>query len=166
MAIKLPSPITVTAAQDTAIKAGINSVLTNATGIASIDLDKEAKSGLQTIDNIRYPYVQRTMTIHVGNYPQVLPPFLSLQDARANFDTINLCRNYKASLFKVIEQIDEISQVAENNVYEYLKKMYSLAKEAQSAGTVPGIQAFIDDIVPLFEKTLNEPTPPVVTPIV
>ena len=164
MALRLPSPITVTAAQDTAIKTSINTVLTNATGIASIDLDKDAKSGLQTIDNIRYPYVQRTMTIHVANYPQVLPPFLSLPDAKTNFDTINFCRNYKSSLFKVIEQIDEISQVAENNVYEYLKKMYSLAKEAQSAGTVPGIQAFIDDIAPLFEKTkmTDNTTPPVV----
>lgn len=162
MAIKLPSPITITAVQDAAIKAGANAVITNANAIANIDLDSKAKNGLNTINDERWPYALRTITIHTVNYPTIIPNFLPLADARTNFDTMTKIREQKAILFKSIEALDEISQVAENNVYEFMLAMYENGQRAQKAGTVPGIQAFLDDIGPLFEKiaTTNNTTPP------
>ena len=157
MAVQLPSPITITAAQDTAIKAGANAVITNASAIASIDLDTKAKHGLNMIDNIRWPYALRTITIHSVNFPTVVPGFMSQIDAKTNFDTITRIREQKAILFKGIEALDEISMVAENNVFEFMLAMYNLGQRAQAAGTVPGIESFINDLASLFEKNNTEP---------
>ncbi len=51
MAIQLPSPISLTALQDTAIKTAINTVITTGIAVASVDLDSEAKKRLNTIDH-------------------------------------------------------------------------------------------------------------------
>ncbi|MBK7764444.1 MAG: hypothetical protein IPI46_14075 [Bacteroidetes bacterium] len=159
MAIQLPSPITLTALQDTAIKTAINTVITTGLAVASVDLDTEAKKRLNTIDNIRWPFALRTMTIHVNNFATVLPGFMSLADAKTNFDSVTRIREQKALLYKAIENLDELSMVAENNVYEYMIAMYDIAQRAQAAGTVPGIQSFIDDIAPLFAQTPVESVP-------
>ncbi len=161
MAIQLPNPIAISAAQDTATKTAVMSVMTTASAIASIDLNTETKRSLVTVDNIRFPFVQRTFQTHVNNYPMALPSFLTLADAKSNYDTMVKIRDYKAGLLKALEAWDEISMVAENNAFEYVRQMYANAKKAQEAGTVPGIQSFIDDIAPLFEKTPSDtPAPP------
>ena len=162
MAIKLPSPITITAVQAAAINAGATAVITPANAIANIDLDSKAKNGLNTINDERWPYAIRTITIHTVNYPSIIPNYLPLADARTNFDTMTKIREQKAILFKSIEALDEISQVAENNVYEFMLAMYENGQRAQKAGTVPGIQAFLDDIGPLFDriKMTDNTTPP------
>ena len=158
--IHLPSPITVTAAQDTAIKTNLTGITTQVTAIAVVDLDTEAKKSLSTIDNVRHPYVDRTINIHAANFPQVQPGFLSYADAKTNFATYEAVRGYKASLYKLIESLDEISQVAENNAFEYMRQFYQNAKKAQDAGTVPGIQSVIDDLKTLIEQESQEAAPP------
>lgn len=158
--IHLPNPITVAAATETTMKTALTTFGTSRATIAIIDLDEDAKASLQTVNNIRYPYVMRTINEHAVNFPSVRPPFLDYDDAKTNFDTTNSLRELKLLLLKEIEAIDEISQIAEHNEFEYMRQFYDMAVQAQKAGTVPGIQSVIDDLKTLFDKTTVPPTPP------
>jgi len=152
--------ITFTAPQDTAITGAFTTIDTNFP--FAQNLNEAEKLQNPTIDNKRLPYVKRAVEIHAVNNPPLVSGFAgTLLNAQNDWKLYQQFDGYIALLDSLKEKMMETQMVAGAELYAFLLELYRTAKAA-AANNVPGAQAVVDDLAPLFEGQGPQPTPPVV----
>lgn len=141
--------ITLTAAQVTAITTAITSLQTNLP--FGLNLSAEEKVKLQNIKDKRYPYAQRTITMHAPGNPRLQPAYMTLSDATTDFTLYNQLNSIVLALQGILEMYTDTQAVAGHESYEYLKEFYNSAKRAKEQN-VPGADAVYQDLKTLFEE--------------
>ena len=142
--------ITFTAPQEAAINTAISDINTNFP--FAQNLTEDEKKQYPTTDNARLPYVKRTVEIHAPNNPNLVSGFAgTLLNARNDWTLFNQIENFKQQLFSLIEKLAETQDVAGAELYAFMREVYAMAKRA-AANNVPGAQAVVDDLAPLFEN--------------
>lgn len=143
--------ITLTAAQVTAIQAAINALKNPANLPVQFNLTKEERGSLQNINNMRYPYVQRAIKNHGPNNANLVSGFAGTQAEAANdlvfYDQVE---PFIGQLLQVLEIYQDTQQVAGSEAYTWTRVLYNTAQDA-AANLVPGADAVVDDLAPLFE---------------
>jgi hypothetical protein len=147
--------ITFTVPQETAIGTAITDLNTNFPFAQNLTNDE--KKQYPTTDNARLPYVQRTVEIHAVNNPSFVSGFAgTLLNAQNDWKLFNQCENFKQQLLSYVEKLTETQDVAGAELYQFMLELYRMAKAA-AANNVPGAQAVVDDLAPLFEGQGTKP---------
>lgn len=150
--------ITFTPAQDTAIKDDITDM--NHNFPFAQNLTNDEKKQYPTTDNSRLPYVKRTVEIHAVNNPNLVSGFAgTLLNAQNDWTLFNQIENFKQLILSFLEKLIETQDVAGAELYQFMLEVYRMAKAA-AANNVPGAQAVVDDLAPLFEGQGIQNTPP------
>ena len=150
--------IILTAAQMTAIDEAI-SVIINTLPV-KFNLTKTERQTLPNIDNERYPYVERSVENHGPNNPNLVSGFAGTQaEATNDFTFYDQVENFIGQLLQVVEIYQDTQQVAGSEAYTWTRALYRSAKEA-AENQVPGADAVVEDLAPLFEKTTIGDVPP------
>jgi hypothetical protein len=150
--------ITFTAPQETAIGTAIADLNTNFP--FAQNLTNAEKKQYPTTDNSRLPYVKRTVEIHAVNMPVLVSGFAgTLLNAQNDWKLFNQIENFKQQLLSYIEKLNETQDVAGAELYQFMLGVYKMAKEAAD-NNVPGAQAVVDDLAPLFEGQGAQPQVP------
>ncbi|MEO8151160.1 MAG: hypothetical protein ABI723_26245 [Bacteroidia bacterium] len=147
-----------TAAQATAIQAGIESIK-SAFATQQVGLTPDERTSLSNLGDTRYPFGQRTITTHAVNNPLLVPPFKPLGRAADSLTLYNQFNTYLPQLVQLVELMSEAQQMPGHNVYEFTRAVYDLAKQGSAAG-VPGADTIVQDIGELFAGQGNFNTPP------
>ena len=151
--------IVFTTDQVTAIDGAIDAINTNFP--FAQNLTEAEKDANQTIDNTRYPYVQRTVEIHIVNTPTLVSGFAGTSaNALNDWTVFNQLENFKQQLLLIINKMSETQDVAGAELYRFMRNVYDMAKQAD-ANNVPGAKAVVDDLKTLFENQGPQPVPPV-----
>lgn len=151
--------ITFTAPQDTAITGAFATIDTNFP--FAQNLTEAEKLANPSIDNKRIPYVKRAVEIHAVSNPTFVSGFHgTLLNAQNYWRLFQQFDTYIAKLDSLREKMVETQMVAGAELYDFLLDVYDMAKKAAGAN-IPGAQAVVDDLAPLFEGQGIQPTPPV-----
>ena len=150
--------ITFTDPQETAIQHAIDDM--NTQFPFAQNLTNDEKKQYPTTDNSRLPYVQRTVEIHAVNNPTLVSGFAgTLANAQNDWKLFNQIENFKQQLLSYLEKLTETQDMAGAELYQFMREVYATAKRA-AANSVPGAQAVVDDLAPLFENQGPQGTPP------
>jgi len=150
--------ITFTAPQETAINDAFADINTNFPFAQNLTNDE--KKQYPTIDNSRLPYVKRTVEIHAVNMPSLVSGFAgTLLNAQNDWILHGQIENFKQKLLSLLEKLTETQEVAGAELYQFMLEVYRMAKAA-AANNVPGAQAVVDDLAPLFEGQGIQDAPP------
>ena len=150
-----------TAAQVTALKAAIVAMTAPANLPVKFNLTKKERTDLENIDNKRYPYVQRTITTHAVAHPTLVSGIAgTLVEATNDWTYGNQLEDLALQLEGVVEILRDTQQVAYSELYAWFREFYRMA-QAGAENQVPGADAIVADLSPLFENQGPQP-PPVV----
>lgn len=150
--------ITFTDLQVAAIDGAFNTIEANFT--FAQNLTEAEKKANPTIDNTRYPYVQRTVLNHMVNLPQLVSGFAGTAgNADRDFTVYNQLEQIKQKAILLINRITETQDVAGAELYAFVRGVYDMAKSADD-NNVPGAKAVVDDLKVLYEGQGSQPTPP------
>lgn len=145
--------------QNTAINGAFTTIDTNFP--FAQNLTEDEKLQYPSVNNTRLPYVQRTVEIHAVNNPNLVSGFAgTLLNAQNDWTVYQQFQHYIARLNSLMEKMKETQDVAGAELYAFTLELYATAKRA-AANNVPGAQAVVDDLAPLFEGQ-GPQTPPVV----
>ncbi|HNR19073.1 MAG TPA: hypothetical protein PKN75_06465 [Bacteroidia bacterium] len=124
------------------------------------NLTEAEKKANPTIDNTRYPYVQRTVEEHIVNMPQLVSGFSGTALNAANdFTVYNQLESIRQKALLLLNRIEETQDVAGAELFAFMRGVYEMAKTADD-NQVAGARAVVDDIGSLFEGQGPQPTPP------
>ncbi len=124
------------------------------------NLTEAEKKQNPTIDNSRYPYVQRTVENHIVNVPALVSGFAgTATNANNDFTLYNQLEVIKQKLILLLNKITETQDVAGAELYTFMRGVYDMAKAADD-NNVPGARAVVDDLKTLFEGQGNQPVAP------
>ncbi|MBI4947924.1 MAG: hypothetical protein HY840_16155 [Bacteroidetes bacterium] len=155
--------ITLTAAQLTAIQTAITALKAPANLPAQFNLTKDERTGLSNINNSRYPYVQRAVKNHAVANPGLVSGFAgTLAEATNDFSFFDQMENFIGQLKQIVEIYEDTQQVAGSEAYVWTRELYRNAKAA-AENQVPGADAVVDDLAPMFEKASGADAPPAAT---
>lgn len=147
-----------TDAEVTAIDGAFATIDTNFT--FSQNLTEAEKKANPTIDNTRYPYVQRTIDSHIVNMPSLVSGFAgTAANASKDFILYNQLEAIKQKALLLLNRITETQDVAGAELYAFMRGVYGMAQEADEAN-VSGARAVVDDLKTLFEGQGPQPAPP------
>ena len=113
-----------------------------------------------SINNSRLPYVKRAVEIHAVNNPTLVSGFAgTLANAQTDWKVYQQFDNYISKLNSMLEKMMETQMVAGAELYGFLLELYATAKRA-AENNVPGAQAVVDDLAPLFANQGPQAPPP------
>jgi hypothetical protein len=153
----MPVPVLsaeLTPAQKAALDAAFDTIITTIKAVALVNLTPQERQSLQSIDNIRMPYVFRTFSQHVVNFPNLVPAYLSLPEAAKDADLVKYMAEYTLKAKEVLELITDMGLLAEHETYEFFLEFYNSASRAKEKN-VPGADTVYNDLQPLFEQEDN-----------
>ena len=159
------SPLSVTTPIQTAVAAAIAQLRAQATACGAVNVTKDEKGKLLSINDVREPYVKRMLNQHAINYPGIVPSFVNLTNATTRFNNANYFRSVALQMRQLAEIFDDMSFNEDVPCYKDFRHMYATAKLGAD-GNLPGADAVVDDIAPLFAMQGNDDgiVTPVVTP--
>jgi hypothetical protein len=101
--------------------------------------------------------VKRAVEIHAVNNPTFVSGFHgTLLNAQNDWTLFQQFEAYILKLDSLREKMVETQMVAGAELYEFLLDVYDMAKKA-AAANIPGAQAVVDDLAPLFEGQGTKP---------
>jgi hypothetical protein len=160
--------ITFTAAQLTAINAGIDQILANIP--FGVNLTKEERISLPNIADERRAFVEKIIDNYALANPNLVTGFAgTVAEAATDLELFRQFENPIERLLSVVEICKDTQQVAGSEAYTFSREFYSTAQRA-AENNVPGSDAIVDDLGQLFEgqgpgaPVLTPPPPPPPTP--
>ncbi len=139
---------TFTAPQATAISGAFTTITTNFP--FAVNVNKEEGKKLKSIDNARYPYVQRTMDIHIVNFPTLVSGFAgTAAEGQSDWTLIKQLDPMIASVEILHEKLGDTRRVAAHELYNFLLGVYEMAKMA-AKNNIPGMDVVVADLAALF----------------
>lgn len=143
--------------QKAALDGAFQTIITTIQSVAAVNLTPQERQSLQSIDNVRLPYVMRTFGQHVVNYPNLIPAFLSLPEAQKDANLSKDMMDYTLKAKQVLELITDLGLLAEHETYQFFLEYYNTATRAKDSN-VPGADTVYNDLKPLFDQ-INTPAP-------
>jgi hypothetical protein len=158
MGIAIPQPI------KDAIITDLTNALNALNGIKVVQLTANERQGAQSIAEKRFPYVQKGVKALAPSYPNLQPNFLSLANAENDLDTTQDMTEILLLVKEITDRFTDFGLASEHFAYQYVRKFYAIAKEAQSVNT-PGADTVVSELAPLFEGqgNANEQPEPIIT---
>jgi len=115
-----------------------------------VQLTAEERKKAQSIADKRFPYTENAINNLAPTFPNLQPSFLSLADAEKDFSASSDLRSLANVRNEVNDRMIDFSMASEHFAFEYMRKFYANAKEAQSVNT-PGADTVVEALAPLFE---------------
>ena len=150
----------ITPAQRTDIENAITTIKTTLEAVATVNLTKDERQSLNSIDDDRLQYVVAGMQ-HAQNNPNLQPSFRDIADAQKDAELAVNTNELLPLLKQVVEMLEDLGLLAEHETYEYFLDFYANVQQAAKRN-VPGVDTILDDISPAFEGQggfLNEDEP-------
>lgn len=158
MGIAIPGPI------KAAIIADLNNALTALNTLKVVQLTADERKKAQGIAQTRLPYVQAGIKALAPGFPNLQPNFLSLATAGTDLDTSTDIMEIMLLVKEITDRFTDFGLASEHFAYQYVRKFYAIAKEAQAVNT-PGADTVVGELAPLFEgQGDNSETPGEETP--
>lgn len=149
---------TFTAPQATAISGAYTTITTNFP--FAINLNKKEREDLKSIADARFPYVQRTMDVHIVNFPTLVSGFAgTAAEGQNDWALIKQLDPMIVSNLILHEKLTDTRRQAAHELYNFLLGVYDMAKAA-AKNNVPGIDVVLDDLSQLFEGQGPQPDVP------
>ena len=115
-----------------------------------MQLTAKERQRAQSVSEIRFPYTENAINNLAPTFPNLQPSFLSLADAEKDFSASSDLRSLANVRNEVNDRMIDFSMASEHFAFEYMRKFYAKAKEAQSVNT-PGADTVVEALAPLFE---------------
>jgi hypothetical protein len=153
MGIAIPGPT------KTVILTDLNNALAALNALKVVQLTASERQGAQSIAQGRFPYVQAGIKALAPTYPNLQPNFLNLVTADTDLQTAQDLMEIMLVVKEITDRFTDFGLASEHFAYQYVRKFYAIAKEAQSVNT-PGADTVVAELAPLFAGQGSEnPTP-------
>ncbi len=157
MGIAIPQPD-----KDIIINA-LNTALNTLNALKVVQLTAQERQGAQSIADTRFTYVQKGLKALAPAYPNLQPNFLDLATADTDLETTQDLLEIMLVVKEITDRFTDFSLASEHFAYQYLRKFYAIAQEAQSINT-PGADTVVAELSPLFAGQGEEDNEPMSTP--
>ncbi len=138
------------------IKDHFDGILTIINNKKVVQLTAKERQAAQSASETRFPYIQNAIKNLAPAFPNLQPNFLKLSDAEIDYDTSFQLRSLIGLRDEVNDRMIDFSMASEHFAYQYMRKFYNNAKEAQDVNT-PGADTVVDALAPLFEGQGKQP---------
>lgn len=128
----------------------LNTALNTLNAIKIVQLTPKERNAAQSASETRLPYIQNAIDTLAPQFPNLQPGFLSLTDAEKDLSAAVDLREINTLVKEVNDRFTDFSLASEHFAYEYMRKFYAIAKEAQAVNT-PGADTVVSELEPLFE---------------
>ena len=125
-------------------------ILTIMNGKKVVQLTAEERKAAQSVSETRLPYTQNAISNLAPTFPNLQPGFLPLTDAQNDLQASTQLRDLAALRNEVNDRMVDFAMASEHFAYQYMRKFYKTAQEAQSVNT-PGADTVVEALSPLFE---------------
>lgn len=115
-----------------------------------VQLTPKERQAAQSASEKRMPYVQNTIVNLAPAFPNLQPGFVSFTDAQNDFSASDTLRALSAKRNEVNDRMIDFAMASEHFAYQYMRKFYNQAQEAQEVNT-PGADTVVEALAPLFE---------------
>lgn len=146
--------ISFTDAEIDAMKAGIQVVIDTITSKIVLNLSVKEREKLSKVGDERQPYVEKSIHIYGGDYPQFTPMAYNLTDAGADLTTYGQLEGVLSKITESTELATELQMVAGHFAFLFMRKQYGLALDNIDEN-VPGAQVIVDGLKGAFEGQGN-----------
>jgi hypothetical protein len=141
--------ITLSGAQLAAINAALDILESNCPFRVNIPaLEKRRGQGLSVK---RYPYVKNVIENYAPANPAMQPGFMTLADAKNDFDLYNQFTPLLLRLASIVESYSDTQWLAGKEVYAYYREFFAQAERAKN-NNAPGADSIYLDLKSIFEK--------------
>ncbi len=138
----------------------LNTALNTLNAIKIVQLTPKERNAAQSASETRFPYIQNAIDNLAPQFPALQPGFLKLADAEKDFSSAVDLREINTLVKEVNDRFTDFALASEHFAYEYMRKFYAIAQEAQSTNT-QGADTVVSELSPLFEgQGGGNPTPP------
>lgn len=134
----------------TTILTALNTALSTLNAIKIVQLTPEERKGAQSASETRLPYIQNAINNLAPQFPALQPPFLSHAEAERDVATTVTLREIDTTIKEIVDRFTDFSLASEHFAYQYMRKFYAIAQEAQAVNT-PGADTVVGALSPLFE---------------
>ena len=141
----------IAAPEKAAIINALNTALNTLNAIKIVQLTAKERKTVQTASEKRMPYIEHAINTLAPQFPNLQPGFLSIADARNDLETAATLREINVLIKEISDRYTDFSLASEHFAYQYMRKFYAMAKEAQPINT-PGADTVLSELGPLFEK--------------
>lgn len=147
-----------TPAEITDLNTAFDAILTIINGKKIVQLTAEERQAAQSASETRMPYIDNTINNLAPAFPTLQPGYLTLSNAEKDLNASLQLRGLAAKRNEVNDRMIDFAMASEHFAYQYMRKFYSNAQEAQSVNT-PGADTVVAALSPLFEGQgpQNEP---------
>ena len=133
--------------------------LATATKNFNVVIGKEELKSLSKLGDIRIPFVEKIAQYAVSN-PEFLQPNADIPEFTKDFKAFTDLREMLRPLRQVLDNLENSRMVSGSEAYNFALDYYKTVQFNAKMG-VPGAQAILDDLRPLFEaKPKPEPLKP------
>lgn len=138
------------AATATTIANNLDNSVNAIIALAEVNLTKAERNSMQTIADERFPYVDRAINLHATNNPRLVPSYISLADAKRQYDLMMALRPLLLRSRKLTEIIEDLSMLSSSNAYTFLREFYANVQRAKE-NNIAGADSVYEDLKGLFE---------------
>jgi hypothetical protein len=144
------------------ITSGIQQAITAIINKKVVQLTAQERQGGQSVAETRQPYVHKAIDNLAPTYPALQPNFLPLTGAQTDLRASEQMNEAMLLSMELLDRIIDFGLASEHFAYQYTRKFYAIAKEAQGTKT-PGADTVVDELKGLFEGQ-GQTNPPAPTP--
>lgn len=157
MPVPISMGVSLTTTQLDAIKLNIKSIKDVLNNLITINLTKDERSGIQSVAEKRFPYVETAYDTLIDNYPNLQPSFGNVTEAKSDYTYLTQHRQLGLLLLELLEISSDHELSAGYRAFEYMRDFYDVAERATERN-VPGADTVVDALSPLF-KQANDAAP-------
>lgn len=149
-----------TPAEITALTGHFEGILTIMNAKKVVQLTAKERQGAQSASETRFPYINNAIANLAPAFPALQPGFLPIANAEKDLAAASTLRDLTTLRNEVNDRMIDFAMASEHFAYQYMRKFYKIAQEAQAVNT-PGADTVVDALKPLFEKEKDgsEPVP-------
>ena len=149
-----------TPAEITDLNTAFDAILTIVNAKKIVQLTAEERQAAQSASETRLPYIDNAINNLAPAFPALQPGYLTLSSVTKDFSASIQLRGLAAKRNEVNDRMIDFAMASEHFAYQYMRKFYTNAQEAQSVNT-PGADTVVDALSPLFEGqgVKNPPVP-------
>ena len=91
-------------------------------------------------------------------YPQYIPDFIDVPEAKADFDAVKDIRNYFNQILRLSTEMEDSMLIAGSEAYSSALSIYKVLKNAASMGQ-PGAEQAAEELAKRFPRGKRKPDP-------
>ena len=130
----------------------------------AINLTVTERNSTPNIENVRYPYVERSVDFHAPANPSLVSGFAyTLTEATTDWNVIKQIDQLLPLFRVIVEKLEDTRQLAASELWAWFLEFYASAQRA-AANNFPGADTIVNDLSPLFANQGAQTPPAPATP--